>query len=57
MIMFTVGLLCLAMSFLMYAVLKLYEKTKKMEEILKSMNHDLNMVSKTMTNQKQILKG
>ena len=57
MIMFTVGLLCLAVSFLMYAVLKLYEKIEKMEEILKSINHDLNMVSKTMDNQKQILKG
>ncbi len=57
MIMFTVGLLCLAVSFLMYAVIKLYDKVKKMETILKSMNHDLNMVSKTMANQRQILKG
>lgn len=55
--MFITGLLCLAIASLMYVVMMLFEKIRKMEEILKSMNDDLNMVSKTMANQKQILKG
>jgi hypothetical protein len=51
----------------MYVVMMLFNKIRKMEEILKSVNHDLNMVSKTMDNmhkhekakelRKQILKG
>jgi len=57
MLIFATGILCLISAFLMYAVLKLYEKIERMEEIIKSMNDDLNMVSKTMDNQKQILKG
>jgi len=62
-----VGLLCLAVAGLMYSVMKLYETISNMENILKSMNDDLNMVSKTMENMhkhekakelsKQILKG
>ena len=61
------GLLCLATSFLMYAVLKLHDRIEKLENTIKSMSHDLNMVSKTMENMhkhekakelsKQILKG
>ena len=61
------GLLCLATSFLMYAVLKLHDRIVKLEEVLNSMNRDLNMISKTMDNMhkhekakelsKQILKG
>lgn len=35
----------------------LRKKVEEMERIIKSMNDDLNMVSKTMNNQKQILKG
>lgn len=35
----------------------LRKKIEEMERIIKSMNDDLNMVSKTVTNQKQILKG
>jgi len=35
----------------------LSKKVDEMERIIKSMNDDLNMVSKTMSNQKQILKG
>jgi hypothetical protein len=45
-----VGLLCLAVAGLMYSVMKLYETISNMENILKSMNDDLNMVSKTMEN-------
>jgi hypothetical protein len=51
----------------MYAVLKLHDRIVKLEEVLNSMSHDLNMVSKTMDNmhkhekakelRKQILKG
>jgi len=48
--MLIVGLLCLAVAGLMYSVMKLYEKISNMEDILKSMNDDLNMVSKTMEN-------
>jgi len=64
--MFIVGLLCLAVAGLMYSVMKLYETISNMENILKSMNNDLNMVSKTMENRlkderaknfKVILKG
>jgi hypothetical protein len=62
-----VGLLCLAVAGLMYSVMKLYETISNMKNILKSMNYDLNMVSKTMENMhrhekqkelaKQLLKG
>ncbi len=55
--MFITGVLCLAVSFLMYAVMKLYDKILHLEDIVKSMNDDLNMVSKTIDNQKQLLKG
>ena len=48
--MLIVGLLCLAVAGLMYSVMKLYETISNMENILKSMNDDLNMVSKTMEN-------
>jgi hypothetical protein len=58
------GILCLAVALLMYAVKELYGRLGEMEKILKSMNDDLNMVSKTMDNMyrdqqgaKQILKG
>lgn len=57
MVMFTIGVLCLAVSLLMVVVMRLFDRIRRMEEILKSMNHDLNMVSKTMANQRQILKG
>ena len=65
--MFVVGMLCLAVAGLMYLVIKLYQEISNIEDILQSMNHDLNMVSKTMENMhkhekqkelaKQILKG
>ena len=48
--MLIVGLLCLAVAGLMYSVMKLYEKISNMEDILRSMSNDLNMVSKTMEN-------
>jgi hypothetical protein len=48
--MFVVGMLCLAVAGLMYLVIKLYQEISNIEDILQSMNHDLNMVSKTMEN-------
>ena len=48
--MFIIGMLCLAVAGLMYLVIRLYQELSNMEDILKSMNDDLNMVSKTMEN-------
>jgi len=48
--MFIVGMLCLAVAGLMYLVIRLYQELSNMEDILLKMNHDLNMVSKTMEN-------
>jgi uncharacterized protein YoxC len=48
--MFIIGMLCLAVAGLMYLVIRLYQELSDMEDILKSMNDDLNMVSKTMEN-------
>ena len=36
--------------FMLERIWELGKEVKKMEEIIKSMNHDLNMVSKTMEN-------
>lgn len=65
--MFIIGMLCLAVAGLMYLVIRLYQELSDMEDILRSMSNDLNMVSKTMENMhqhekqkelaKQILKG
>jgi hypothetical protein len=44
-------------SSLFLQIWSLRKKIEEMERIIKSMNDDLNMVSKTMSNQKQILKG
>ncbi len=65
--MFIIGMLCLAVAGLMYLVIRLYQELSDMEDILKSINDDLNMVSKTMENMhqhekqkeriKQLLKG
>jgi hypothetical protein len=64
---FVVGMLCLAVAGLMYLVIRLNDELSNMEDILKRMSYDLNMVSKTMENMhqyekqkelaKQILKG
>ena len=61
------GLLCLAMSGMMILCGHLLNRISHLEDLLKSMNDDLNMVSKTMENMhkhekakelsKQILKG
>jgi hypothetical protein len=61
------GLLCLAMAGMMILVGHLLNRISHLEDLLKSMNDDLNMVSKTMENMhkyekqkelaKQILKG
>ena len=48
--MFITGLLCLAVAGLMFLVVKLYQELSDMEDILRSMSKDLNMVSKTMEN-------
>ena len=65
--MFIIGMLCLAVAGLMYLVVRLYQELSDMEFILRSMSHDLNMISRTMENMhkhekqkelaKQILKG
>ena len=65
--MFITGVLCLAVALLMWVIKEMYSKIEKMEKILKSMNDDLNMVSRTMDNMhkhekakelhKMILKG
>jgi hypothetical protein len=61
------GLLCLAMAGMMILTGHLLNRISHLEDLLKSMNDDLNMVSKTMENMhkyekqkelaKQILKG
>jgi hypothetical protein len=61
------GLLCLAMAGTMILCGHLLNRINHLEDLLKSMNDDLNMVSKTMENMhkhekakelsKQILKG
>jgi hypothetical protein len=61
------GLLCLAMAGMMILTGHLLNRINHLEDLLKSMNDDLNMVSKTMENMhkyekqkelaKQILKG
>jgi hypothetical protein len=61
------GLLCLAMAGMMLLTGHLLNRISHLEDLLKSMNDDLNMVSKTMENMhkyekqkelaKQILKG
>jgi hypothetical protein len=61
------GLLCLAMAGMMILCGHLLNRISHLEDLLKSMNDDLNMVSKTMENMhkyekqkelaKQILKG
>lgn len=61
------GLLCLAMAGMMILVGHLLNRISHLEDLLKSMNDDLNMVSKTMENMhkyekqkelaKQIFKG
>jgi hypothetical protein len=61
------GLLCLAMAGMMILCGHLLNRISHLEDLLKSMNDDLNMVSKTMENihkyekqkelAKQILKG
>jgi hypothetical protein len=43
--------------FLLERIWELKKRVEKMEDILKLMNDDLNMVNKTMTNQKQVIKG
>lgn len=51
------GILIPVLIYMFDEIKKMKRKIKHMEQILKSMNHDLNMVSKTMQNQKQLLKG
>ena len=51
-----VAMICFYTS-LFFQTWALSKKVEEMERIIKSMNDDLNMVSKTVTNQKQILKG
>jgi hypothetical protein len=57
MIVLITGIVCIVMALQLHMILVLYNKVDDLEQKLKSMNHDINMVSKTITNQKQILKG
>jgi hypothetical protein len=57
MIVLITGIVCIVMALQLHMILVLYNKVDDLEQKLKSMNHDINMVSKTVTNQKQILKG
>jgi hypothetical protein len=62
-----IGILLIFYLFLLEKVLEIKEQLNKFEKEIKSINHDLNMVSKTMENMhkhekakesfKQILKG
>ena len=51
------GVLVPVLIYMFDEIKKMKRKIKHMEQILKSMNNDLNMVSKTIQNQKQLLKG
>lgn len=51
------GVLIPVFIYMFDEIKKMKRKIKHMEQILKSMNNDLNMVSKTIQNQKQLLKG
>ena len=57
MIMLITGIVCIATAVQLHLIFVLYNKVSELEHKIKSMNHDLNMVSKTVTNQKQIIKG
>jgi hypothetical protein len=48
--MLIIGLLCLTMAGMMILVGYLLNRISHLEYLLESMNHDLNMVSKTMEN-------
>ena len=51
------GLLCLAMAGMMILVGHLMNRISHLEDLLKSMNDDLNMIAYTKKNEKQLLKG
>jgi hypothetical protein len=58
-----IGILLVFYLFLLEKVLEMKDRIKDLEKIAKSINQDLNMISKTMENnqktesKKQILKG
>ena len=51
------GVVCIVIAVQLHLILMLYNRVDELEQKIKSMNHDLNMVSGTMKNHKQILKG
>jgi len=51
------GLLCLAMAGMMIVVGHLMNRISHLEDLVLSMNHDLNMIAHTKKNEKQLLKG
>lgn len=67
MLIFTISALCVAVSGILIYIAHLLNKIIHLEFLIESINHDLNMVSKTMENMhkhekakefsKQILKG
>jgi hypothetical protein len=51
------GLLCLAMAGTMILCGHLLNRINHLEDLLKSMNDDLNMIAHTKKNEKQLIKG
>ena len=51
------GFLCLAMAGTMILVGHLMNRISHLEDIVKSMNDDLNMIAHTKKNEKQLIKG
>ena len=51
------GLLCLAMAGTMILCGHLLNRINYLEDLLKSMNDDLNMIAHTKKNEKQLIKG
>jgi hypothetical protein len=52
--------ICMLIGFCFFLLERIWElrsRINKMEDALKSMNHDLNMIVHTQKNSKQILKG
>jgi hypothetical protein len=51
------GIVCIVIAAQLHLILTLYNRVDDLEQKIKSMNQDLNMVSGTIKNHKQILKG
>jgi hypothetical protein len=51
------GIVCIVMAVQLHLILVLYTRVDDLEQKTRSLNQDLNMVSGTIKNHKQILKG